>query len=58
MIAGKLNVTIECSPLLGPLLMQAVKQVAADHAIPRRIVIHESVFPQATAAQELPRRVY
>src|SRR6478752_9683510 len=29
MIAGKLNVTVECSPLLGPQLMDAVKQVAA-----------------------------
>ena len=29
MIAGKLNVTVECSPLLGPQLMAAVKDVVA-----------------------------
>src|SRR4029079_11998059 len=51
MIAGKLNVTVECSPLLGPQLMDAVKQVAAGKEIPKRIVTEESVFPKETAAQ-------
>ena len=58
MIAGKLNVTVECSPLLGPQLMTAVKDVAAGKPIPRRIVTEESVFPMETAAQELPKRKY
>ena len=34
MIAGKLNVTVECSPLLGPQLMQAVKDVVAGKTLP------------------------
>jgi galactofuranose transport system substrate-binding protein len=58
MIAGKLNVTVECSPLLGPQLMAAVKDVVAGKAIPRRIVTEESVFPKETAAQILPTRKY
>jgi len=58
MIAGKLNVTVECSPLLGPQLMAAVKDVAAGKSIPKRIVTEESVFPMETAAQELPKRKY
>lgn len=58
MIAGKLNVTVECSPLLGPQLMAAVKDVVAGKTIPRRIVTEESVFPQETAAQVLPTRKY
>ena len=58
MIAGKLNVTVECSPLLGPQLMTAVKDVAAGKPIPKRIVTEESVFPMETAAQELPKRKY
>src|SRR5690349_6863851 len=58
MIAGKLNVTVECSPLLGPQLMDAVKQVAAGKEIPKRIVTEESVFPKETAAQVLPTRKY
>jgi galactofuranose transport system substrate-binding protein len=58
MIAGKLNVTVECSPLLGPQLMAAVKDVAAGKPIPKRIVTEESVFPMEVAAQELPKRKY
>jgi len=58
MIAGKLNVTVECSPLLGPQLMAAVKDVVAGKTIPRRIVTEESVFPKETAAQVLPTRKY
>jgi ABC-type sugar transport system substrate-binding protein len=58
MIAGKLNVTVECSPLLGPQLMAAVKDVVAGKEIPKRIVTEESVFPKETAAQVLPSRKY
>jgi simple sugar transport system substrate-binding protein len=58
MIAGKLNVTVECSPLLGPQLMEAVKKVAAGEKIERRIVTEESVFPMETAAEVLPTRKY
>jgi galactofuranose transport system substrate-binding protein len=58
MIAGKLNVTVECSPLLGPQLMDAVKKVAAGQTIERRIVTEESVFPKETAAEVLPTRKY
>jgi len=58
MIAGKLNVTVECSPLLGPQLMAAVKDVVAGKPLPKRIVTEESVFPKEVAAQELPKRKY
>jgi ABC-type sugar transport system substrate-binding protein len=58
MIAGKLNVTVECSPLLGPQLMAAVKDVVAGKPIPKRIVTEESVFPRETAAEVLPTRKY
>jgi len=58
MVAGKLNVTVECSPLLGPVLMQAVKDLKAGKALPRRLVTEEGVFPAEVAAKELPRRKY
>ena len=58
MIAGKLNVTVECSPLLGPQLMAAVKDVVAGKPLPKRIITEESVFPREVAAQELPKRKY
>ena len=58
MIAGKLNASIECNPLLGPLLMTAVQDVVAGRPVPRRIVPEETVFTQANAREELPSRLY
>lgn len=58
MAAGKINVIVECSPLLGPALMSAVTDLAAGRRIEPRIVTEESVFTQDMAAAELPRRVY
>jgi len=58
MMAGKLNVSVECSPLLGPQLMQAVKDLKAGKTLPKRIVTQEGVFPMEVAAKEFPNRKY
>jgi galactofuranose transport system substrate-binding protein len=58
MMAGKLNVTVECSPLLGPQLMKAVKDVVAGKPVPKRIVTQEGIFPMEVAAKEFPNRKY
>ena len=58
MIAGKLNVTVECSPLLGPQLMQAAKDLMAGKPVPPRIVTVESIYPKEVAAAEFPKRKY
>jgi len=58
MVSGKLNVTVECNPLLGPLLMQTVRDVAAGKPVPHRVTVQEGVFPAETAARELPHRKY
>jgi galactofuranose transport system substrate-binding protein len=58
MIAGKINVDVECSPLLGPQLMSAVKDIVAGKSLPKRIVTNETVFPMNVAAQVLPQRKY
>ncbi len=58
MMAGKLNVTVECNPLLGPQLMATVKDVVAGQAVPRRIVTEESIFPMETARDVFPTRKY
>jgi ABC-type sugar transport system substrate-binding protein len=57
-VAGKLNVSVECSPLLGPQLMAVVKDAAAGKPVPRRVITQEVVFTRANAAAELPNRVY
>jgi galactofuranose transport system substrate-binding protein len=58
MMNGKLNVSVECSPLLGPQLMAAVKDLKAGKTLPKRIVTEESIFPMETAAKEFPNRKY
>ena len=58
MIAGKLNVSVECSPLLGPQLMKAAQDVVAGKPVAPRIVTEERVFPAEVAAKELPNRKY
>lgn len=58
MAAGKLNCTIECTPLLGPYLFDAVASAASGKPVERRIVTEAKVFDQGTAAEELPKRRY
>jgi galactofuranose transport system substrate-binding protein len=58
MMAGKLNASIECSPLLGPQLMQAAQDLVAGKTLPKRIVTQEGVFPAEVAAKEFPNRKY
>ncbi|XVJ59121.1 MAG: ABC transporter substrate-binding protein [Tepidisphaera sp.] len=58
MVAGKLNCTVECSPLLGPKLFDAVDAIKAGKPIERRIVTDAAVFDQTTAAGAIGSRKY
>ena len=58
MIAGKLNCSVECTPLLGPLLMKAVKDYFAGKSLPVRIVTSEEVFPAEVARKARAGRKY
>jgi galactofuranose transport system substrate-binding protein len=58
MVAGKLNATVECNPLMGPQLMTSVTEVVSGRPIPRRIIVDEAVFTQETARQYIQTRKY
>lgn len=58
MLQGKLNVTVECNPLLGPQLIQTAQMVKAGKPVPKRITVNEGVFPAEVAAKEFPNRKY
>jgi simple sugar transport system substrate-binding protein len=58
MIEGKLNCTVECSPLLGPQFFDAVQAIMTGKKLPKRIVTKEGVFPQEVAKDVLPTRKY
>src|SRR5438093_10392095 len=44
MMAGKLNASVECNPLLGPQLMEVARDVVAGKPVPKRITKVEGVF--------------
>lgn len=55
---GKLNCTVECNPLIGPQLFDAVEAVMAKKHLPKRIQVKEGVYDESQAAAELPNRKY
>jgi galactofuranose transport system substrate-binding protein len=58
MVAGELNCTVECNPLLGPLAFDAVEKARQGATIPKKTVVPDQVFEQSVAAAELPNRRY
>jgi galactofuranose transport system substrate-binding protein len=57
-IAGKLNATVECNPLMGPQLMTSVTEVVAGRPIAKRIIVDDALFTAATARQFIQTRKY
>lgn len=55
---GKLNCTVECTPLLGPQLFQAAKDVTSGKTLDKWIKSPDRVFSGQEAIDELPNRVY
>nr|WP_183542206.1 ABC transporter substrate-binding protein [Nocardioides albus] len=56
--AGEINFIVECSPLLGPQLMDVAEKVVAGEEVPERIVTEETTFTPEQAAEALPDRKY
>jgi len=55
---GKINYIVECSPLLGPQLMDLTKKVLAKEEVPARVVTEETTFTQEQAKKVLASRQY
>ncbi|MFT3890919.1 MAG: ABC transporter substrate-binding protein [Anaerolineales bacterium] len=58
MIAGKLNATVECNPLLGPAFFDLALKVVNGEKIPKWVPSVENVFFPENAAEILPTRKY
>lgn len=58
LIDKRLNCVVECSPLLGPQLMKAVKDLMAGKELPLRIITDEKVYTQENAQQYIRSRKY
>lgn len=55
---GKINCIVECSPLLGPQLMTAVKDLVEGRSVPHKIATQETAFTSNTLKQDFPPREY
>jgi simple sugar transport system substrate-binding protein len=58
MIAGKLNCTVECNPLLGPAAFDAVEAALAGKPVPKKTVVKDQLFEQSTAKDVIGSRQY
>jgi len=58
MIAGKLNATIECNPLLGPQFFELALKVVNGQPVPKWVPSIESIFYPEDAINILPTRKY
>jgi len=58
MIAGKLNATVECNPLLGPTFFDLALKVVNGEKIPKWVPSIETVFFPEDAIEILPTRKY
>ena len=58
MVAGKLNATVECNPLLGPLVFDAIEKLARGEQVEKKLIVQDRLFTRETAAAELPKRKY
>jgi len=58
MVAGKLNCTVECNPLLGPAAFDAVEALHAGKSVPKKSIVQDKVFDQSTAKATIDSRKY
>jgi galactofuranose transport system substrate-binding protein len=58
MIAGKLNATIECNPLLGPQFYEQALKVVNGETVPKWVPSKEGVFLPDNAKEIMPTRKY
>ncbi|MDB6029472.1 MAG: Periplasmic binding protein [Verrucomicrobiales bacterium] len=58
MVAGKLNCTVECNPLLGPAAFDAIEAIRAGKAVEKKTIAKDEVFDQSTAKDVIGSRKY
>ncbi len=58
MVAGKLNCTVECNPLLGPAAFDAIETIRAGKSLPKKTIVKDEVFDQSVAKDVIGNRKY
>jgi simple sugar transport system substrate-binding protein len=57
-VAGEMNCTTECNPLLGPAAFDAAEKILAGETMPKQVITKDEQFDEKTAAAALPNRQY
>ena len=57
-IDGKMNVSVECNPLLGPQFFELALQVVNGVPVPKRVPSNETIFDINNAAEFIDKRQY
>lgn len=58
MIAGDMNVSVECNPLHGPRVSEIIQKLESGETVDKIQYVDEGVFDQSNAAAILPSRLY
>jgi galactofuranose transport system substrate-binding protein len=58
MVAGKLNCTVECNPLLGPAAFDAIEAIRSGQSVPKKTIVKDEVFDQTVAKTAIASRKY
>jgi len=58
MVAGKLNCSVECNPLLGPAAFDAVEAIRAGKSLPKKTIVKDQLFDQGNAKDVIDSRTY
>ncbi|MEY8354514.1 ABC transporter substrate-binding protein [Lachnospiraceae bacterium 54-53] len=58
MIAGDMNVSVECNPLHGPRVAEIIQKLEKGENVDKIAYVQEGVYPADTAAEEKPKRAY
>jgi ABC-type sugar transport system substrate-binding protein len=58
MVAGKLNCSVECNPLLGPAAYDAVDAALSGKPVEKKTIVKDQVFDQEKAKEVIDSRKY
>jgi galactofuranose transport system substrate-binding protein len=58
MVNGKLNCSVECNPLLGPLAFDAVEKAKQGEKLPKKTIVPDKTYDQSSAKDVIASRQY
>ena len=58
MVAKKLNCTVECNPLLGPMAFAAIEETLKGEKLPKKTTVQDKAYDQSTAGEAIASRKY